>query len=248
MQKLVTKLTYNYIGLLCILGGSGLLSFTAQAQSEIDFSLDLAWDSQYISEGRNNLDDGGIAWAMASINQDNLIIYAVLGRGDQSHYIEWNFGVEYAVNFAENFEATFGYQRLEFYGAERASDNELFSTLTYSGVEWLIPAISYTYSTEAAGYFIEVSLHSPWEITDTFTVTPYVLQGFDFNYVTEEHNGANHFQFGLELGYQFTDNIYAMAHVNHSIALDDIKQQAKNEQFEDDLDQTYAGVFINWQF
>jgi hypothetical protein len=231
-----------------MLSFGGGITTNAQAKTGPEFAFDLAWDSQYISEGRDNLDKGGIVWGVASVTDGDLVTFVALGRGDQTHYIEWNFGLEYTIHLTEKFEATLGYQRLEFYGDDRGSDNEVFSSLTYTGVDWLIPAIHYTYATEAGGYFVEVSLHSPWDITDKLSITPYVLQGFDFQYVTEEHDGANHIQFGVEAAYAISDNIALSAHLSVTQALEDIKREASENQIVGNLNETYGGVHLNWVF
>lgn len=220
----------------------------ATADSEPIIGFDLAWDNHYISEGRDNLDKGGITWGGASFEQENLTAFIVAGRADQVHYTEWNAGLEYTLSTHDDLDATFGYQRLEFYGDERASDNEFFSSLTYNGFSWFVPAVNYTFATEAGGYFVEVSLHSPWEVNEQLTITPYVVQGFDFQYSSEQHDGANHFQFGLEAEHQLNDSIALSAHISHSIAQDDIKQQASHDGVQDSLNQTYVGIHFNLTF
>ncbi|MEZ9369767.1 hypothetical protein AB4140_13195 [Shewanella sp. 10N.286.51.B2] len=221
---------------------------SAANASDVAVAVDLGWDSKYISEGRNNLEDGGIYWAGAAIETGNLTTYAVVGRGDSVHYTEWNFGVEYSLQLHDDLETLIGYQRLEFYGDERANDNELFAEIAYIGVPWLIPSLAYTFATEASGYFVELSLHSPWQISERFSVTPYVTQGFDFRYASQDNDGANHFQFGVEAGYEISSEIAISAHVSHSIAMEDIKQQARNEGVTGSLDQTYAGVNLSFSF
>lgn len=212
---------------------------------EYEFLLDIGFDSKYVSEGRNNLDNGGIVWTTASMQKDGLNVYATMGRGTDQHYIEWNFGLEYGFDLSKDIEASLGYQRLEFYGDERGHDNELFSTLAYTGVDWLTPSVSYTYATEAKGYFVEVSLHSHWDINDDFSISPYITQAFDFQYATEEHDGANHIQFGIEAEYVLTDILALSGHISHSIAQEDIEQEnAKTSG----LDETFVGGHITWVF
>lgn len=227
-----------------------LVSAFALASNETPpaIGLNLGWDNHYITEGRNNLTKGGITWAAATAEHNDMVAFAVVGRADQVHYTEWNAGLEYALHFHDDIDATIGYQRLEFYGDERASDNEFFSSIAYKGIDWIIPAIHYTYATEASGYFVTVSLHNPWEINSQFTFTPYLSQGFDFGYSSEKHNGANHVQFGLEAEHQFNDNLALTAHISHSIALEDIKQQAQADGQLGNLDETYAGVYFSWGF
>ena len=224
------------------------VKLTSPESTETQYLIDLGWDSNYISEGRNNLDRGGIFWSTAAIQHDNLNVYATLGRGDSEHYIEWNLGVEYAIELTEHIETSIGYQRIESYGDERSSDNELFGSISYAGIAWLIPSISYTYSFAAGGYFVEASLHSSWELADDLTLTPYVTQAFDFQYATEDHNGPNHFQFGIEAEYLLSPNIVLSGHVSHTVAQEDIKLEAKMDDQSASLDQTFAGVHLSWIF
>ncbi|GIU47331.1 hypothetical protein TUM4438_26220 [Shewanella sairae] len=210
--------------------------------------VDLGWDSKYISEGRNNLDKGGIYWATAAIQKNNINVYATVGRGDSQHYTEWNFGIEYGFDLTDNLSGSAGYQRLEFYGDERAHDNEIFSNLEYTAVDWLVPSISYTYSTEAEGSFVEASLHSNWELAQGFTVSPYLTQAFDFKYTTEDHDGANHFQFGVEAEYLLPNNLVLSGHISHTIAQEDIKLEAHNNGVTGNLDETFAGLHLSWSF
>ncbi|NRD72137.1 hypothetical protein HQQ94_02565 [Shewanella sp. VB17] len=222
--------------------------FTPNTENNTQYLIDLGWDSHYISEGRNNLPKGGIMWSSVAIQHNNLNVYARLGSADSLHYNEWNLGLQYTFALTENLETTLGYQRLEFYGDQRCNDNELFGLLTYSAIEWLTPSINYTYSTEASGYFVEASLHSSWELINGFTLTPYLTQAFDFQYVTEEHNGRNHFQLGIETEYLFNHNITLSGHISRTFAQQDITLEANIEKPESGLDQTFAGIHFTWIF
>lgn len=213
---------------------------------DVQILLDLGWDSKYISEGRNNLENGGIYWGTAAIQYDNINLYATVGRGDTDNYTEWNFGIEYGFDIGDSIEATVGYQRIEVYADEREFDNEIFADLAYTGISWLTPSVAYTYSTEAGGYFVEASLHSSWELTQRLTVTPYVTQAFDFQYATEDHNGPNHFQLGVEAEFALSEQIMLSGHVSHTIAQDDIKREMGQEV--DNLDETYAGIHLSFTF
>lgn len=223
----------------------GILS---AANVPLTANIDLGWDSKYVSQGRNNLAKGGIYWMNTSIQYGNLTTYALVGRGDSQAYTEWNIGLEYALDLSEHLEANLGYQRIEGYSSSRCQDNELFAELAYTAKPWLVPSVSYVYSTEAAGYFVELSLHSYWQVTEQFTLSPYVTQGVDFKYRTEEHNGRNHLQFGLEASYNLTENMNISGHISHSIAQADIEQEAATNGDFSSQDQTYAGIHFNISF
>lgn len=219
-----------------------------QNMTPLALALDLGWDSKYISQGRDNLQNGGIYWMNVSVQYNNLTTYALVGRGDNQAYTEWNIGFEYTLNLAEQLEATLGYQRIEGFSNNHYQDNELFGELAYTAAPWLVPSVNYVYSTEAAGYFVEVSLHSYWNVTDRFALTPYITQGFDFKYRTENHNGRNHLQFGLEASYQITVDIHLIGHISHSIAQSDIEQEAAESGDFSSQDQTYAGIHLAMTF
>lgn len=225
-----------------------LNSKLSAANVPLTANIDLGWDSKYVSQGRNNLAKGGIYWMNTSIQYGNLTTYALVGRGDSQAYTEWNIGLEYALDLSEHLEANLGYQRIEGYSSSRCQDNELFAELAYTTKPWLVPSVSYVYSTEAAGYFVELSLHSYWQVTEQFTLSPYVTQGVDFKYRTEEHNGRNHLQFGLEASYNLTENMNISGHISHSIAQADIEQEAATNGDFSSQDQTYAGIHFNISF
>ncbi len=218
------------------------------ADEATETQLMLGWDSRYVSEGRDNLSAGGIAWSGIHHSRDGLGAFVLFGRADSVNYAELNAGVEYCFNPLESVEAGVGMQRLEFYGDERAHDNEVYAYLAYQGLSWLTPSINYTYATEASGYFVELSLHSHWQVNEQLTLTPYVTQGFDFGYASQTHDGPNHLQLGVEACYSLTPSLVASLHLSHSIAEDDIKQQAQEEDWHGDLDQSYAGLHLEWQF
>lgn len=206
--------------------------------------IDLAWDSQYISQGRNNLNEGGIYWATAAWQRQDVTLYSTVGRADSMAYIEWNLGLEYALPLGDRFDGSLGYQRIQVYGDEECADNELFASLSYTHIGWLTPSIAYTYSTAAAGYFVEASLHSEWALSPQLTITPYVTQGFDVQYVTEAHNGRNHLQLGVEIQYQLSPQLTLSSHISHTLAQQDIKHQVGPHS--GNLDHTFAGLHLNW--
>ncbi|QYJ78751.1 hypothetical protein [Shewanella acanthi] len=231
-------------------GASNTLPSQQEQLNDAAWAIDweLGWDSKYVSQGRNNLDDGGIYWMNTAVEFGNLTAYALVGRGDNQNYTEWNLGLEFGFNLTENLETTVGYQRIEVTGDYRCWDNEIFAELAYTTTPWLVPSVSYVYSTEMAGYFVELSLHSDWELSEKLSVAPYISQGFDFKYRTKEHDGRDHLQFGLEASYAFSDSINLTGHISHSVALRDIELEAEANGDRRNQNQSFAGININLGF
>lgn len=214
--------------------------------TQVEYAIELGWESKFVSEGRDNLTSGGVYWSGFAAQYQNLNGYARVGRGDREHFVRWELGLEYTDSVTDTLEATIGYQRLEFYGDERTNDNELFSTLTYNGFGWVTPSINYTYATEAGGYFIELALYGAWQASHTWRLSPYALIGLDYQLATEQHNGLNHIQFGLESEYALSHHLNLTGHISHSIALDDIEKEVGHSSHE--LNETFAGIYLNWTF
>lgn len=226
--------------LLLALGLAGLPAMAL----EPDFVVDIGWDSRYITEGRDNLAGGGIGWGALAASIGDFTGYARVGRADSEHYTEWNFGVEYALHLHDQIEAFVGLQRIESYGDERCNDTEFFAEMALVQWDYLVPSLAYTYSTEAGGYFVELSLHSNWHLGERLTLSPYITQGLDYQYVTEAHNGRNHLQFGVEAEYALADGLAITGHISRTQAGHDITL----ELGDDGLDETFAGVHLNWAF
>ncbi len=219
-----------------------------QSSSPWTVNWDLGWDSKYLTQGRDNLPESGIYWMDTAVEYQGFTTYVLLGRADNQTYTEWNLGLEYALNLSEHLAANLGYQRIQVYGDDHCQDNELFAEIAYTKAPWLVPSIAYVYSTEAKGAFVELSLHSYWDLTDQFTLSPYITQGLDFGYSTQEHDGRNHLQWGLEANYTLNDNMSLSGHISHSLAQTDIEQEAVSNGDFSSQNQTYAGLHFNMSF
>ncbi|MCL1038817.1 hypothetical protein L2750_16940 [Shewanella submarina] len=222
-------------------------SISAAQAVPTDYEIITAWDSNYVQQGRDTLDDTGRFWALLSANWQSVTLYSELVRGDSQDYSEAKFGVEYGFDTPDNIELSAGYHRIEFYGLERAHDNEVFADLAYTGWDWLTPSANYTYATENSGYFIELAVAHEWQLSEQWVLVPYLLQGFDYGYVTEEHDGNNHTQIGIEASWQWSDKLSATLHLHHAFIGTDIRREYGGADLvPDGSDITWGGVLLTW--
>ncbi len=184
------------------------------------------WDSKYASEGRNELSSGGVYTFGTSLGYKGLSVAFDHLAGDKEQYSEVNIGVGYGVEFHE-VELSVGYTRLEF-THDNTKDNEFFAEAGYGGLPFVSGSVGYVYSTEEDGSFVEIgaSVDIP-QFFGSITVFPYVLQSFDFGYITPEHDGANNFQIGVEVDVAIWDKAALVFHLNHSFEQSDIKEEIK---------------------
>jgi len=206
----------------------------------IGFGAGVLWESRYVTEGRDNLKEGGIFSLETAVDLCGFALGAWAAVGDSEEYQEFNFFAEYHHRLGE-FEMYAGYTRLEFY-PDHESDNELSAGVSYQGIPYLIPATDYVHSTEAGGSFVEVSLRSELAfLEERLTVSPYILEGFDLGYATEEFDGPNNLQVGVEVSYSLLKWCDLIGYVAHSWAHEDVEREGLG-------DLSWGGVGVSASF
>jgi len=196
----------------------------AESESELEFEVTAKRESKYVSEGRDNLEEGGIFSFETTAEWRQLTFGVSFVTGDSESYDELNLNIEYELELGP-LEAYIGYTRLEFL-ENNESDNEISTGIAFKNIPYLVPALDYTYSTESDGGFLELSLSSEYElIEEKLTLEPYILEGFDFGYASSEYDGPNNLQVGLEFTLALTDQVSAVGSIAHSWAHEDVENE-----------------------
>ncbi len=202
----------------------GLTEPSAQSVSAETFSFNAAWDSKYVSEGRDNLEDGGLA----SIAIDGSA--ALQGGGEwffagwyaesiETPYTELNLGLGYGF-LVDELDVAVGYTWLDFRSPD-PSDHEFDLQLGFGLFDTVDFSTAFIYSTEASGTFIE--LVAATDIAkEGYVLTPYILLGINQGYIPGEHSGINNLQFGLKATTALSETMEAAFYLASSTGLEDI--------------------------
>lgn len=208
----------------------------------------VGWDSIYLAEGRDDLGDGGLYFAEFAGEAGPLAVGTWYADGTSVDYNEWNLFAELGFELAEDLDAYVGFTYLAFFeGGDKSEDREAGAGLAYRIGNSLEAAADFVYSFEAEGSFVELALASPLELADGFGVAPYALLGLDFGYRTEEYDGFNHFQVGLDAEYALGDRFAVGAYAAYAFALEDIDRE-EDETGESIGDNPAFGVFASLGF
>lgn len=205
-------------------------------------SLGVAWDSKYVTEGRDNLEEGGLVSTALDVSAFGFTANAWLADGYDVDYTELNLGLAYGLEFG-GFEAYVGYTYLHFWSEEPdADDHEIGAGIAYTELGWLVPAVDYVYGYESGGSFVELSVASEIPlIEDVWNLVPAVILGLDFGYASNEHDGANHVQLQLATEYALTETVTLGGYVAQSLALDDVDRDGGEDLF-------FGGVSVTVSF
>jgi hypothetical protein len=206
----------------------------ANTGSDWGLSINPEWANKYVSEGRNNLDSGGLFSIDLSTSWKQFTFGGWFANGDTESYQEVEIYLEYAYAFY-SVESYLKFSHFEF-PKDNDKDNELAVGFELAQWESITPAVDYTWSSEATGGFLELTLSSVIEY-EAYGIDyiPYITQAFDFGYATTDYNGPNNLQIGLQAIMPLSTNTYLTFNVNHSWGQGDVKR--------DDMDDvTWFGI------
>lgn len=188
----------------------------------------VGWQSRYITEGRDNLTDGGLVTAQASHGVGGWSGTAWLGVGDAVDYQEVNLTVAYDGHVGP-VAWTAALTRLLF-EPDDATDTELSLDLALPiGPTALTTSI--VYSDVANGTFVLLGAERSWTLADDGLVAAaFVRQGLDAGYASPRFDGASHTTMGGRYTQPLTATTGLQAELSHSIAGPDVRRAGGGDQ------------------
>lgn len=205
--------------------GITLVSLSAFAQPTLpETAVSQTWVSKYVSQGRNNLETGGLSSFEASATLGNVTTAFWYGTGSETDYSEMSLAFEYGLELLGK-EAYVSYARIAF-PEDDESDNEIGAGLSLDAIGSFTPALDYYHSTGAEGGFLELSLTSEKNyLNGDLVVESYLVEGVDFGYASAEHDGANHLALGVNMNLTLNDNFELFASAEQTFAQEDITRE-----------------------
>lgn len=186
-----------------------------------EYSATLLWDSKYVSEGRDNLGDGGLTSIELSSAWNSITAGVWYADGTDTSYDEINLFIEYGFQVA-SADAYVALTRLEFPDDDE-SDNEISTGVAWGLFESAEFAVDYVYSTEANGGFLDLSIGWDWGINhERLTLGSFVAESIDFGYASDGHDGENNLQIGLTGEWALNETFGLVGTVTHSWAQKDV--------------------------
>ena len=238
--------------IVCLLVGSSLLKgedfstadmfVKPQFMEQVGATVYGGWDSHYFTEGRDALDGGSLIITDVQSGWEFLfgqVWYAVCP--DQSYdELQFMAGVTQTI---EDFTYYVGHRHIQF-PADDLNDDEVAVGVSISnlpaGVQISVDAY---YSFEADGYFTEISVNRNFFLTERIIFSSTVVFGINRGYVSDGHNGANHFALTVGLNYPVTDSISIVARLAQSWSIDHDSNLPGDETLVDFLN---GGIGMQW--
>jgi len=210
----------------------------------IEPALVLAWDSRYVSEGRDNLDGAGLWSGAVETIWNNWLFGVWHAEASDLAYTELNLFLEHGIALGEFLEIYAGYTHLRF-PDDNAIDNELGAGVLYTGLPWGLEAgVDWYHSFQADGSFVEASLFGGYEMASGLVLSPGAVLGFNGGYIADGHDGANHLALVLALDYPLTQSLEIGCHLSYNFALDSDPASFGDDELLRDF--FHGGVALTW--
>jgi hypothetical protein len=216
----------------------------------LEFNITAAWDSRYVSEGRDNLDGNSLLSATVEAAYLGLPFGEVLlgswygWTPNRAAYAELNLYFEYGFEIGD-FSAYAGYNHLHFH-PDDLHDNEIGAGVSYALPYGLTPGADWVYSSEANGSYFEVYLEGEVEITPWLVLNPAVTTGFNAGYVSDGHSGHNNVAVILGAAIPVGDNVEIGGYVAYTWGVNVAPDRFGDDEILSDF--LYGGVSVTLSF
>ena len=210
----------------------------------IELSVAGAWESRYVSEGRDNLDDDSLASAEATAGYKGFSVGAWAAESPDQDYREYNYWLEYSYEW-QAFAFIAAYTYLDFH-TDDADDRELSFYIAYTLPYEIELEIGGYYSDESSGTFYEGTLSKEIETLEDLSLIPFMNLGSNDGYLEEGHNGLNHLALGLELNYSLSEDFSIGGYVARNFEIDSDSETHADDDLLEDF--TYYGIHVNFSF
>lgn len=205
--------------LLCPVSGLAQSTLEYFIQDDYDLRVLTNWESHYVTEGRDNLDTKSLQSTIIEAKFGSLGILIWNGWGYDSEYDELNI-IPYLSYDKNDISIYLSYNRKQFFVTSE-SDNEIGSGISWHGVPHdIFLGFDWYYSFDATGSFFEFSTGSEFEPVDKLGLETLFIFGINDNYISDGHDGANHFSFQLNGEYSLTNNINMLGYIRYNAAID----------------------------
>lgn len=218
-----------------------------RAESMFDWHAHLHWENRYVTEGRDNLSGKGLVSISSEFAWDGFSVIPWIADSPAADYSEFNLNIIYGTRLLKNIEIYAGYNHIQTRDSGiDTSDNEISLDLAYTPLKHFYVLASVYHSFEADGSFMELTVKKGHPIDKNLHLSVRGILGANAGYVSDGHDGLNHFQVRSTIAYHSLKQMEIYAYAGYNRAIDrDATRYAGDEL----LDNFFlGGIGITYRF
>lgn len=168
-------------------------------------------------------------------------------RWSRSDYTEFNLNIEYGAELGEKVEIDIGYSHIQARdNGVNSNDNELGFDLSFEVKDRLHLASSVYYSFEAQGSFVELAVEHEYPVNEKWHLGLQGIIGINAGYVSDGHDGLNHFQILANVTYHPIARAEMHAYIAYNKAIDEDSMRYSGDELLDDF--VWGGIGLTYSF
>ena len=217
------------------------------SHNDLEGHLHVGWESRYFSEGRDVLDGDSLLTTSLELGFEHFSFGYWYGISPEQDYDELQISAAYSNNIG-SFDYYFSFTHFEFSRGipGREFDNEVGAGISYSGLPYELGiSLDIYYSFLEQGYFTTLTLDYTKELTDALALTASTTVGMNQDYISDGHDGLDHWAFRLDLEYELAANWALSTHLTYSLPLDRDSDAADDELLTNFF---HTGLNLQWSF
>lgn len=210
-------------------------------------SFTSAWESRHIHNGVNESGKSGAMTNEVEISFGDLDLSAWNGLGLGNDFEEWDFSACYNFDLGPIFftpgynlryAASFGHEEEHEEEEHEEHDhklynNELFAIIGTEAIPYVTPSTVLIWNlNDSPGGYVAFRLDGEVPICkDTLTINPYALLSLNLGYTSNEHEGWNNFEYGIQGNWRINKFLTAFAGASYSVAMNSLTHMGQENEF-----------------
>lgn len=176
--------------------------YRTRAESLFEWHAHILWENRYVTEGRDNLSGKGLVSVATEFTVDDFSVIPWIADSPGADYSEFNLNMVYGRELLEELEIYIGYNHIQARDSgDDVKDNEISLELAFNRIKRLHMLASIYHSFEADGSFMELAVKHGYRIDKSLHFSAQAILGVNAGYVTDGHDGLNHFQLHANIAY-----------------------------------------------
>lgn len=209
---------------------------------QVSASVYGGWDSHYFTEGRDLLEGDALIITDIQSSWEFIFWQIWYAASPEQSYDELQF-MAGGTQTIGNFTYYAGHRHIQF-PADGLNDDEAAVGVSMSNlpVEIQLSVDAY-YSFEAEGFFTEIIANRSFAVTERVSVNNTVIFGINQDYISDGHDGANHFALTIGLNYAVSNSVSIVARLTQSWEIDRDPNKPGDETLVDFFN---GGIGMQW--
>ena len=171
--------------------------------NKLEVHTHFGWESKYVLEGRDSLDGDSLWSSSVETRYEHLFGGMWYGRSTRNDFreLKLNAGVGQEK---ESYTYHFAFTHIRF-PVDDESDDEWEAGFTHTDLPFVSESgLNLVYSEDADGFFIEWGNAIVHTVTEEFELEYTGVLGWNEGFVSDGHDGLNHFSLGVSTGREIT--------------------------------------------